>query len=72
MSLFRTKPVDKIIAESGTFGFLSSVYLMAALPFDTWMRLLAWMALGVLIYFICGKQHSHLNKSADAEKGNST
>ena len=44
---------------------ITSVYLMAALPFDTWMRLLAWMALGVVIYFIYGKSHSHLNKPSE-------
>lgn len=40
---------------------VASVYLMAALPLDTWIRLLAWMALGVIIYFVYGKSHSHLN-----------
>ena len=46
---------------------LASLFLMSRLPFDTWMRLLAWMALGVVIYFLYGRSHSHLNKSADAE-----
>lgn len=43
---------------------LSSIYLMAALPLDTWIRLLAWMGLGIIIYFVYGRRHSHLNKGA--------
>ncbi|MCL4483539.1 MAG: hypothetical protein M1445_13190, partial [Bacteroidetes bacterium] len=31
---------------------------MAALPFDTWMRLIIWMAIGMFIYFFYGKKRS--------------
>jgi APA family basic amino acid/polyamine antiporter len=41
---------------------LTSLYLMYALPWDTWIRLLAWMAIGIIIYFAYGIRHSHLNK----------
>jgi APA family basic amino acid/polyamine antiporter len=33
---------------------------MASLPADTWLRLLAWMAIGLAIYFVYGRTHSHL------------
>jgi len=32
--------------------------MMAALPFDTWLRLIIWMAIGLLIYFFYGRSHS--------------
>ncbi|MBN2265748.1 MAG: amino acid permease [Candidatus Aminicenantes bacterium] len=45
-------------------GILSCVYLMANLPRDTWMRLLAWMGLGLVIYFAYGIRKSKLRRRA--------
>jgi len=42
-------------------GVASCVYLMAALPIDTWARLIIWMAIGIAIYFGYGRAHSKLN-----------
>jgi len=33
---------------------------MYGLPWDTWLRLIGWMALGILIYFFYGVKHSKL------------
>jgi basic amino acid/polyamine antiporter, APA family len=45
---------------TGPMGVLSSVLLMATLPIDTWIRLIVWMVIGLLIYFLYGMQHSVL------------
>ena len=43
---------------------LVSLGLMAGLPFDTWLRLIIWMVLGVVVYFLYGYNHSKLRGSA--------
>jgi hypothetical protein len=43
---------------------------MNSLPLDTWIRLIDWMAIGLVIYFGYSYFHSHLGKtetSAEAE-----
>jgi APA family basic amino acid/polyamine antiporter len=42
-------------------GIVVCFYLMYALPAESWLRLLVWMAIGVAIYFIYGKNKSKLN-----------
>jgi APA family basic amino acid/polyamine antiporter len=42
-------------------GIVVCFYLMYALPAESWFRLLLWMALGVAIYFMYGKNKSKLN-----------
>ncbi len=44
-------PAIKIVAP---LGALSAFGLMLGLPGDTWMRLVVWMVLGMVIYFIYG------------------
>jgi APA family basic amino acid/polyamine antiporter len=55
-------PVYWLVAPAGV---LSCLYLMSGLPVDTWLRLLIWMALGLVIYFLYGRYHS---RAAAAER----
>ena len=41
-------------------GVISAVLLMATLPGETWIRLVVWMVIGLVIYFIYGMHHSRL------------
>lgn len=41
-------------------GVLVCGYLMYALPLESWIRLIIWMALGVVVYFAYGKKNSKL------------
>jgi basic amino acid/polyamine antiporter, APA family len=43
-------------------GILSCLLMMVSLPYDTWLRLIGWLAVGLLIYFLYGKNHSKLNR----------
>ncbi len=56
---FRT-PLVPLVPILGAVGALAQ---MAALPLDTWLRLLVWMALGAAVYFMYGKKHSILRRS---------
>jgi len=44
-------------------GVAVCFYLMYSLPSESWFRLIIWMALGVVIYFVYGKNKSKLGKS---------
>jgi APA family basic amino acid/polyamine antiporter len=37
---------------------------MAGLPVDTWARLIIWMVIGLLIYFLYGRRHSKVQLAA--------
>lgn len=39
---------------------LACLYLMLNLPGDTWLRFLAWMALGLVVYAAYGRRHSRV------------
>ncbi|HEX6124349.1 MAG TPA: amino acid permease [Pyrinomonadaceae bacterium] len=46
---------------------VSAAYLMNSLPLDTWIRLIDWMAIGLVIYFAYSYSNSNLNKVPDAD-----
>lgn len=43
-------------------GIVFCVYLMLALPAETWWRFVIWMAIGVVIYFTYSRLHSALHR----------
>ena len=55
-------PAIKIVAP---LGALSALALMLGLPGDTWLRLVVWMVIGMVIYFAYGM------RNADAHRANS-
>jgi APA family basic amino acid/polyamine antiporter len=61
---FRT-PAAWLVCPLG-IGFC--LFLMIGLPADTWLRLLIWMALGIVIYFAYGKHRSKLAGEAPSPK----
>lgn len=44
---------------------LACVYLMLNLPVETWLRFVAWMALGVVLYWAYGSRHSRVPRAAE-------
>jgi len=51
---------------TGPMGVITSLILMATLPRDTWIRLVVWMIIGLLIYFLYGMHHSVLGNKYPA------
>jgi len=60
---FRTPAVPLV----PILGILICGYMMYTLPNDTWIRLLVWMAIGLLIYFGYSVQHSKVARHVAAD-----
>jgi APA family basic amino acid/polyamine antiporter len=50
---------------------VSAAYLMNSLPLDTWIRLIDWMSIGLVIYFAYSYSHSKLKDSTNADANES-
>ena len=62
---FRHPEIDRpfkvpAVGVIAPLGAIASVFLMIGLPPDTWIRLAAWLIIGLAIYFLYGRTHSHL------------
>ncbi len=44
-------------------GIVISSLLMLSLPFDTWLRLIVWLVIGLVIYFTYGRYHSKFKQA---------
>jgi APA family basic amino acid/polyamine antiporter len=44
-------------------GILVSGLMMVSLPRDTWVRLVVWLIIGLVIYFTYGRHHSRVGKA---------
>jgi basic amino acid/polyamine antiporter, APA family len=60
---FKTPWVPVIPILGALFCFIQ----MVALPFDTWLRLIIWMAIGFIIYFFYGIKNSKIRKEAETK-----
>ncbi|MBI1941550.1 MAG: amino acid permease, partial [Acidobacteria bacterium] len=47
-------------------GIVVSALLMLSLPWDTWLRLLVWLAIGMVVYFSYGRHHSRVQTGSSA------
>jgi APA family basic amino acid/polyamine antiporter len=43
------------------FGVLASLFLIAQLHWETWLRFAVWLVIGLVIYAVYGRKHSLLN-----------
>lgn len=46
----------------GPLGAAACAYVMYGLPIDTWLRLLVWLLLGFIIYFVYGRKHARITQ----------
>jgi APA family basic amino acid/polyamine antiporter len=73
MVLRRTRPdLDRpfrtpLVPLVPILGVLSCIGLMATLPGDTWLRLIVWLLIGLVIYFAYSRKHSVLQRELNAQ-----
>ena len=48
-------------------GIVISLAMMIGLPLPTWIRLVVWLAIGLVIYFGYGRSHSHVQRGLPPE-----
>ena len=52
-----------------SLGIAFSLLLMVFLPLATWLRLIVWLAIGLVLYFAYGRSHSVLINGEQALSG---
>jgi len=73
MILRRTQPEAKreyrtpLVPLVPILGILFCGGMMASLDGDTWLRLIVWMAIGVVIYFAWSRRHSRIGREEGAD-----
>ena len=48
-------------------GILTCLLLMFSLPAENWYRLIIWLLIGLVIYFLYGRRHSVMSKHTEHE-----
>jgi len=49
-------------------GILISLLMMIGLPGDTWLRLVIWLIIGMVVYFGYGRYHSRVQALGSGPK----
>jgi basic amino acid/polyamine antiporter, APA family len=49
-------------------GIASCLLLMFSLPSENWLRLIVWLAIGLVIYFSYGRRHSTLRRRTERQE----
>ncbi|WP_127503722.1 amino acid permease [Actinoplanes solisilvae] len=50
-------------------GIAFAIYLMKDLPWDTWVRFIVWLAIGIVIYWLYGYRNSRLRQEQTSTPG---
>jgi len=58
--------VVKKLSLIPVLGLLSCFYLMTELSYDSWIRFLVWLIIGLVLYFTYGYKHSVLGRKAES------
>lgn len=53
--------IRKNLSLIPVLGLLTNIYLITELGLTNWIRFIAWMAIGLALYFIYGHKHSKIN-----------
>lgn len=56
-----------LVYLSAPLGIGVNFGMMLFLPVDTWLRLIGWLAIGLVIYFAYGRRHSVLGKQLHSD-----